>query len=486
MRTTVLLFLATTVLVACSNDRGSIDDLTDVAPDAAPSVSDAAQPEPDAQRQPDARRQPDVQPLPDATPPPDGGPEPEPVVVMASSITHDGITWTFDGEYATGVFVTGDPWVVGPVEVVSVSPTPTGTRNNSMVDPVPGGQAYDDRGGSFRAGQAANFPLTLQPDSSLVSSISKEEDAETHNLGMLRIQAVLTAVSEPQKPTIFRPTYAAAEKRYFDAGAIRTDVLPKLPAPASAPNTETLAGRFQRPRLDHLSSWTIQHSCAEENWDNGPGRHACYGREYVDLVSHAALTVLLDTPAQMELAQRLIQLGIDNEGVVRAGGDWAANGGHHSGRKWPVVFAARMLDDCGLLAIADADVGTFGEDGHTYFGANGTALFGMSCGSNQTYFQDGCSGSGARDCRDPDRLVDGCSDYRDCCTSSYWVGEALSTRLLEAVDVWNHEPFFEYVDRWMSGDVTNDADAAGTFVQEMWTLYADAAPLGLPVAKTCD
>ncbi|NJL71890.1 MAG: hypothetical protein HC888_09930, partial [Candidatus Competibacteraceae bacterium] len=40
------------------------------------------------------------------------------------SISQYGITWTFDKEYPTGQFITGDPWVVGPVTVVSVSPEP--------------------------------------------------------------------------------------------------------------------------------------------------------------------------------------------------------------------------------------------------------------------------------------------------------------------------------------------------------------------------
>ena len=407
---------------------------------------------------------------------------------LASSITQYGITWTFDRAYPTGVFVTGDPWVVGPVTIVSVTPAPTGTRNGSVVDPTGGHQGYDDRGGEYSAEENVTFPYVLEADRSLVSSISKPGGVEIRNAGCLQAQAVLTAVSAPVSATTFRPAYAGTYKRYLDAAQLRTELLPDLAPPSSAPDVGELAVYLDRPRVDHLSSWTIQDSCAEENWNNGPGAHACYGREYATVVSEAALAVLLDTPERDELARALIQIGIDNYGVLRAGGRWAADGGHHNGRKWPIVFAARMLDDCDMLGVGeDYGPGDFGEDGHTYTGANGTALFGQDCGGGRgTYFEDGCTGSGARDCRDPAELVHACPDYRDCCTSAYWVGQALAARMLGAEPVWSHDPFFDYVDRWMAGDVSGDASGSSAFVDEMWSLHRTALPTDVPAPATCD
>ena len=403
---------------------------------------------------------------------------------LASSITQYGITWTFDRAYPTGTFVTGDPWVVGPVTIVSVSPEPTSGRNGSVVDPTGGHQGYDDRGGEYDDGENAAFPLTLGPDHSLVSSISKPEGIETLNVGALRAQAVLTVVSAPQLPTIFRPAYAGTDKRYHDAATLRDDVLPDL----AAPDVAELARMLDRPRIDHLSSWTIQHSCAEDNWTNGEGAHACYGREYATVISDAALAVMLDTPAQRDLVLALVQLGIDNHGVLRAGGSWPADGGHHSGRKLPIVLAALLLDDCDLLAVVvlRAD-GAFGEDGQTYEGTTGTALFGQDCGGGRgTYFEDGCTGGGARDCRDPAGAVDGCPDYRDCCTSAYWVGEALAARMLRAEAIWDHDPFFAYVDRWMAGEVSEEDGTSSAFVSEMWTTYRDALPAAPPAPRVCE
>jgi hypothetical protein len=83
-------------------------------------------------------------------------------------------------------------------------------------------------------------------------------------------------------------------------------------------------------------------------------------------------------------------------------------------------------------------------------------------------------------------------DYRRCCTSISWVGEALAARIMNALELWNHPPFFDYVDRWMT---ENDSEAVATiqqergwdysakwqrqgqcwdkFVQNMWTAYRD-------------
>jgi MYXO-CTERM domain-containing protein len=405
----------------------------------------------------------------------------------ATSITQYGITWTFDKAYETGRFASGDPWVVGPVIVASVSPEPTGTRNGSCLNPQPNKQGYDDRGGEFAPDDQVTLPATLTSDQSLVSSISKPEGAEIKNVGCLDAQAVLTVVAAPQPPGTLRPSYAGTYKHYFNTSEIHWDLLPKLPVPAAKPDGAELLQQADRPRIDHLGSWTIQNSCAQQNWNNGPGAHACYGREVSTYVSEAALYVLLDTPEREDLTISMVQHGIDNYGVLKAGGQWAANGGHHSGRKWPIVLAARLLNDCEMLKLGtEYDDSRFGEDGQTYAGANGTTLFGWDCGGGHgAYFENGCSGSGAKDCRDPAGMVDGCPDYRNCCTSAYWVGQMLSTLMLDAKEVWGHDPYFDYVDRWMSGDVDGGGQGSSAFVDEMWSLHRNKLPAPV-TAPSCD
>ena len=87
--------------------------------------------------------------------------------------------------------------------------------------------------------------------------------------------------------------------------------------------------------------------------------------------------------------------------------------------------------------------------------------------------------------------------YRRCCTSVGWVAQALALRLMHAEKAWDHDAFFDYVDRWM---YENDAafvktikqatgrdhdkewarqgQAWDAFVNEMWARHraAPAAP----------
>src|SRR5690606_16606135 len=116
-----------------------------------------------------------------------------------TEISQYGITWTFDRPAKVGQFVTGDWWVLGPVTVVKVTPAPgpvtaedlelklnrwndtslrndTTMRNGSMIVVKPGRQqGYDSRGAGYSPGESVQFPLKLQPDQSLISSISNTQ-----------------------------------------------------------------------------------------------------------------------------------------------------------------------------------------------------------------------------------------------------------------------------------------------------------------------
>ena len=64
----------------------------------------------------------------------------------ASSVTRHGVTWTFDNDYTTGQYANGDWWVVGPVVITQITPTPTTGRNGTVVNPAIGStQGFDDR-----------------------------------------------------------------------------------------------------------------------------------------------------------------------------------------------------------------------------------------------------------------------------------------------------------------------------------------------------
>lgn len=146
-----------------------------------------------------------------------------------------------------------------------------------------------------------------------------------------------------------------------------------------------------------------------------------------------------------------------------------------NGRKWPIVFAGLLLDDAAMKSVGPVS----NEDQQTYYGATGKALWGAPCTS--CYQANGCDygGScpnGAKECRDPAGLVDGCVDYRDCCTSLVWPGQALAALVLHAKATWNHDAFFDYTDRWMNGDVSGPQSSDSKFVDEMWQTYRAHLP----------
>jgi hypothetical protein len=403
-------------------------------------------------------------------------------VELVSSITQYGITWTFDGEYPAGQFVTGDWWVVGPLNVVEISPAPTSDRNGSMLDPV-GAQAYDARAGEYDGSKAVTAPLAIDAEHSLVSSISHPEESECDQggtpgwqtydgdcqRGPIHTQAVLTVVAAPPTGLAVRPPYAGANKPIHLVSSICEDALPSLAPPAELPDATALLRHVERPWIDHLGSWTMQHGCATHNM-------YCYGREIGNIVSVLAAYAILDAPQRDEIATRLVQLGIDNYGVVQAGGGWGSDGGHFNGRKFPIVFAGALLGDAGMSSPGTA-IGN--EDAMTYDNGSGLALWGRDCDNcyfdNACMYDDNCP-NGARDCRDPAETVDGCDDYRNCCTSVTWVGEALAIRLMGMQSAWGHDPFFAYVERWMNGDVPGGGDTSAAFVSELWSTHAATPP----------
>lgn len=122
----------------------------------------------------------------------------------ATQVSQFGITWTFDKDYQVGQFANGDYWVVGPVTITRISPGWDGTKNGSMVNPTSNdGQAYDNRlPVSFNSSKLIQAPVILQPNSSLISSISFKDcdDPGAYCPGgvlrpVLRTAAVLTILN---------------------------------------------------------------------------------------------------------------------------------------------------------------------------------------------------------------------------------------------------------------------------------------------------
>lgn len=442
-------------------------------------------------------------------------------VMLASEVSTHGITWRFDGEYPVGRFVNGDWWVVGPVTIVEVEPGPsrasavemtdlrlnqwgdTGLResselrNGSMVVLAPGSQqGYDSRGLTFDASRSIEYPYELEAERSLISSISHTEssnrvmhhelmwDSEKHSRSVLRTAAVLTSLSAPPPEDAFRPTYVGSEKRLYRFRSLRWDRLLTLPVPETAvPSWEQLARYFERPWLDHLNgAWQGQWLLPTENQPS-------YGREFARIVSIATLMLQLDVPKERkrDLLVGLVQYGIDLRGIAELGGYWNEGGGHTSGRKWPILFAGLMLDDEYFFHMPESAV--FHEDVQTYYGEGWhgqTALWQMVThhGRREPYEHIHPDHWETHD----DGWAETSESYRLCCNTGAWVGTALAAQLMEAKRIWNHDAFFDNVERWMRQDdpyaqargeyarPDREGHSFDAFVDAMWQLYRSEVP----------
>jgi hypothetical protein len=352
-----------------------------------------------------------------------------------------------------GRFVTGDPYVVGGATVTAIDPPPMPGRNGSVknVPAVDDETPFDDRtdGNRYEAGLRSNLPIALAPGDSLVSSRSVATVGahrrwlfdRPHGSPVASV-SVLTSVAAAQPADAFRPSYAGRGSPIFLARKLRRDLLPRFPPVAGTPSLAEFTERFRRPWLDALFF----------NFDSPAEYMPDYGREISRAVGMAGLLLSLDLPAEQKepLLVGLVQYGIDLAGLVAQGHPgWAAHGGHGSGRKLPIVFAATLLGEPTLLRPG-AD---FGEDGQTIHGTGWTGATALYAGHHGTR-GDGEDGpyEHLQPADWPGTLGE---DYRRCCTSAAWIGSALTARLIPGMRAnWGHEAFFDYAHRWMTEDDT--------------------------------
>jgi len=415
----------------------------------------------------------------------DFGPQSRPTHSL--SLTQYGITWTFDKPARFGRFITGDYWVVGPVTVVSVTPTPTKGRNGSVVNPKAGvPQAYDDRIFDYAPNLAAAFPRELKPNQSLVTTASVERVGEKtpdtipgqYAQGPLRTAAVLTCLAEPPPSDAFRPPFVGDNKPLFRTSQLRRQVLPRLrpPYPGGLPSRRILERALERIWLDHKNDWPGRYMHPLENMPD-------YGREITNIVSETSILLMLDDPLNDNLLLHFVQLGIDNYATAVSDPHvWPANGGHASGRKFPILFAGVLLGDPAMQHVS-AD---FAEDQQTYYGTGyrGQKVLWKIDPTNDRNHEDlpPDQWRGPRFKGDNDGFK---SEAYRTLNGPTWVGQALAARLIGAKSLWNHDAFFDYVDRWVaeakSGTVNPQTlkpepyVAATRFTLAMWQTYRPKA-----------
>ena len=184
-------------------------------------------------------------------------------------------------------------------------------------------------------------------------------------------------------------------------------------------------------------------------------------------VGNAGLVVCtaIDPEKKERLLVGLVQVGIDYWGVVKSGHPgWGAWGGHGSGRKFPIVFAGALLGDEEMANVGSRFPKTaFGEDEQTAYGDcfsgakvvfTGHSGIDEATGVGRDYVRQG-NPWGPYEHKNPSKWDSEeyrSEAYRRANTSACWVAEALVVRIMHLEKGWNHDAFFDYVDRWMNED----------------------------------
>jgi len=371
-------------------------------------------------------------------------------------------------------------------------------RNGSMVNPPASQQVAFDSGikNWFRRDLAARLPIRMKPGDSLVSTISLKlgEKVSTPYKGQrgqeknafvrahadnspVKSAAILTCMAAPQSPDAFRPAYCDTENHVYLTRNLKRHLLKTLPRPTACCGREGFSMRhhpdWDPPRPENLPKMDKWVRVFQRPWVNTgffgfeqPMQNMPHYEQWIgQAMSMAGLMLMLDyTQEEKEpLLIGVVQTGIDYWGAVKNGHPgWEGWGGHGSGRKFPIVFAGLLLGDQRMASPTKHFPNVnFGEDNQTMYG---------DCWTGAKVCFAGHSGVHA-DGRIPrpqwgpyehmhpsqwknegDRMNMQSEGYRRANSSSSWPGQALVIRLLGAEEQWNHDAFFDYVDRWMYED----------------------------------
>jgi len=411
----------------------------------------------------------------------------------ASQVSQHGITFVFDQPVPVGQFVNGDWFVVGPCNVIDMQPpsvTVSGrVLHGAMINPDPSRveQGYDSLlygtgyGQHYQpalnvAGVSLASPLSLVPGQSLVKVKSLLNSPSIVNL---QTAVVLTVLDQIPSPGAFRPPYAGSQHQVrFDESMLDWSVLADLQPAAGAPLISDMEPEFERVWLDHSPSWLGRMMHPVENMPN-------YGRDLAALYGQAVLLANCNfsTAEKRQLVLELVQIGIDNHGVIRSGGRWPGIGGHGSGRKLPILFAGKLLGDQLMLDVGRDFVsrrlvdGTsfsyFGEDSQTFFVEETSANVINFGGGGYTPFDLGMPEWGVSHVEAPwndNRSWSG-NPYRVCCTVNAWVGHVLTAHVMGLVGDWHHAALFGYTDRYMTIEPLGWTRSWASWVETMWDTH---------------
>ncbi|MCA8951653.1 MAG: hypothetical protein KDE27_19250, partial [Planctomycetes bacterium] len=332
-------------------------------------------------------------------------------------------------------------------------------------------------------GVSPGTPLVVPNASSLVSTISRPGDptvfAPNGSMSQLQTAAVLTVLAVEPPEDAFRPPYVGADKTLrFRESDLHYGNLARVAPAGTPPSFAATAPKFQRVWLEHISGWATRFMHPVDNMMD-------YGRDFTTEYGTGALLAQLDVPdsTKRDLVVGLTQIGIDFHRNAQTA-SWPGEGGHGSGRKFPILFAGAVLNDASLLAIGQThpsayhgpsnpnNSSRFGEDCQTFYvqqtspGVYNWGFGGYTSTLNNTA-EWGFGHTNNIGADDSSWLG---NSYRRCCTANAWVGQTLCARMMGLVSAWNHPAYFDYQDRYMQTELTSWR-AWNPWHETMWDAY---------------
>jgi hypothetical protein len=265
-----------------------------------------------------------------------------------TEITSDEITWTIDGTPNNGSYANGDPWVVGPVTITEITPEPANGRNGSVVNPILGAeQGFDIRLNNINPYSnvlniGESLPRTIQPKSSLISSISKTSDSKYTQINSF---SILTIVESAPPPNSFRPSYQNGDfANHITLEQMDLSAFQNLENPTEStylPNIDNLISDFSKLWYEQDLSWSGRRLHTPYQSENGYGKNMAIKTGDALLLLHLNYSI----EKKKELITQIIQYGLDIYGIMQSGGSWNADGGHNNGRLAPLLCAAVSLNN---------------------------------------------------------------------------------------------------------------------------------------------
>jgi len=441
---------------------------------------------------------------------------------LVSTIKHFNATWTLLEPREVGVFANGEPWVVGPITLISVSPNNNlawdetfpgepGPNSGSMKVTTPNTlQGYLTKSKSIPGwdnskvytrsldiSRSDNLPVTIFPGEMIMTATGQAETGEVRSC--INEICVLTVVSQPPPEGSFRPSLFSKGPRavVHNKSKINYSILRNLDLVEGTPSQSQVETRLPPlPWFEFDNTWLQSSFGPANNFATGrgeisyPNASSVYGREIAYKWGEIALWLNTDQPnsAKEKIMVQTIQCGLDIASFISNGGVFASDGGHKIGRKFPMLLAGLALNDLEILNLAgDENALYFSEDQSTFFVKSTDVNREVAGGVDAQYLESdvGLADWGVKHTTDPfsdDRrwAADGDNGgvYYRYVTWPAMVGSVLAIDLMGKHHAWNHPAIFAYTERfWKRHGIGNGFDA------QMWIRHWKSKESTLPAPK---